>query len=117
MGYAVGKRAFAICDRCGWRYRYLQLQMEWTGFKVCPECYEVKNPQLDPPPLGPEAESLYQPRPEVPLPQAQLGVVTTEVPGPMTSTVNDPPSMIGHAFNGLVGQGAVGDLTVTTVQN
>ena len=117
MGYAVGKRALAICDRCGWRYRYLQLQMEWTGFKVCPECYEVKNPQLDPPPMGPDAESLYQPRPEVPLPQAQLGVVTTEVPGPMTSTVNDPPSMIGYAFNGLVGQGAVGDLTVTTVQN
>jgi hypothetical protein len=67
--------------------------------------------------LGGDAEGLYQPRPEVPLPQAQLGLITTEVPGPMTSTVNDPPSTIGYAFNGLVGQGAVGDLTVTTVQN
>ena len=71
MAYASGKHALGICDRCGWRYRYLQLQMEWTGFKVCPECFEVKH----------------------------------------------PPSTIGYAFNGLVGQGAVGDLTVTTVQN
>jgi hypothetical protein len=90
------------------------MRMEWTGFKVCSECFEVKNPQLDPPNFGPDAEGLYQPRPEQSLPLAQLGQVTTEVPGPMTSTANDPPSMIGHAFNGLVSHAAVGDLTITT---
>ena len=97
MAYAQGKHAWGICDRCGFRCRYLQMRMEWTGFKVCSD-----------------AEGLYQPRPEQSLPLAQLGQVTTEVPGPMTSTANDPPSMIGHAFNGLVSHAAVGDLTITT---
>ena len=120
MAYATGKHSFAICDRCGFRYKYTQLKKEWTGFFVCPECYEPKNPQIDPVSVGADAEALYQPRPEVSLPQAQLGKVTTVDPseavidatGSNMMTFTDDP--IGTPFSGEVATGAVGDLTVST---
>ena len=65
MAYAQGKHSLGVCDRCGFAVKYLQLRMEWPGFKVCPECYEPKNPQLDPPLIPTDPEALHQPRPEV----------------------------------------------------
>ena len=122
MSYAQGKHSLGVCDRCGWAYRYLQLRMEWTGFKVCPECYEPKNPQLDPPLIPTDPEALHQPRPEVPLPQAQLGLViansatfTTSAGinvGALPATTADP---IGSDFSAEGATGSVG--TVTTTQN
>lgn len=63
--FANGTQSKAICDRCGFKYYYLQLKKEWTGFRTCMECWEPKHPQLDPiyPPTEPQA--LYQPRPDV----------------------------------------------------
>ena len=63
--YATGIHSEAICDRCGQRYKYLDLKKEWTGFKVCPECYEPKAPQLYPLPALCEPQALYEPRPDV----------------------------------------------------
>ena len=96
------------------------MRMTWKGNKVCPECYEPKNPQLDPPTITADAEALWQPRPEVSLPQAQLGKVTTTNPseavvdstGTNMMTFTDDP--IGSAFSGEAGTGEVGDLTVST---
>ena len=65
-----------------------------------------------------------RPRPDVPLPQAGLGVVTTIDPstaviasatrpsGTRTMTFTDDP--IGSKFEGEVGTGSVGDVEVTT---
>jgi hypothetical protein len=64
MAYASGKFAIALCDRCGQRYKLNRLIKEWTGFKVCPECYEPKHPQLEPKRSINEPQALYQPRPE-----------------------------------------------------
>jgi hypothetical protein len=66
MAYAKGKYAIAICDRCGFRYPYLSLVKEWTGHKVCPECYEPKHPQLEPKRNVQDAQALFEPRPEGP---------------------------------------------------
>tara|TARA_R110000751_G_scaffold85230_2_gene170248 strand:+ start:2039 stop:2344 length:306 start_codon:yes stop_codon:yes gene_type:complete len=63
--YATGIFSEAICDRCGQRYKYLDLKKEWTGFKVCPECYEPKAPQLYPLPAISEPQALYEPRPDI----------------------------------------------------
>lgn len=62
--FAVGARSKAICDRCGFMYDYLQLRQEWNGLRTCPECWEIKHPQLDPiyPPTEPQA--LLNPRPD-----------------------------------------------------
>ena len=69
MAYTSGKFAIALCDRCGQRYKLNTLIKEWTGFKVCPECYEPKHPQLEPKRTINEPQALYQPRPE-----SRLGV-------------------------------------------
>lgn len=41
-----------ICDRCGQRYRLLELKEEYligrrTGLYTCPSCYDESHPQLD----------------------------------------------------------------------
>ncbi len=45
---ALGTKSRAICDRCGFEYPYLSLRPEWTGHRVCIECWESKHPQLTP---------------------------------------------------------------------
>ena len=65
MAYALGKYSQAICDRCGFKYPYLDLREEWNKFKVCTECFEPKARQLEPTQTGADAEALYQPRPDV----------------------------------------------------
>ena len=68
--YAVGKRALAICDRCGLTYKLKQLRKltvndALTNTKVCPECWEPDHPQnllgkfpvVDP-------QALREPRPD-----------------------------------------------------
>jgi hypothetical protein len=63
-GYAVGKASQAICDRCGQQYYLKELKKEWTGFKVCQECYEPKHPQLEPKRGINEPIAVYDPRPD-----------------------------------------------------
>ena len=119
MAFALGKHSYGVCDRCGFRVRYLNLRMEWTGFKVCPECFEPKHPPLEPPRQATDPEALRQARPEVPLPQSQLGVVRTTGPSNTTdSGVNvggQPLSLvdpIGTKFDGVFGTGEIGTVTV-----
>lgn len=35
----------AICDRCGFEFKSFKLRQEWTGLRVCHDCYEVRHPQ------------------------------------------------------------------------
>lgn len=50
--YASGKYARAICDQCGFEFKYTQLKAitsdgRATGLRVCPECWEESHPQED----------------------------------------------------------------------
>ena len=63
MAYALGKFAIALCDRCSFEFKLSELKEEWTGFKVCSECYEPKHPQLEPLTAKADPEALYKPRP------------------------------------------------------
>jgi len=63
-GYAEGKRALGICDRCGQEFLLNTLKKEWTGFKVCYECYEPKHPQLETKRMVTDPQALFEPRPE-----------------------------------------------------
>ena len=63
MAYATGKYALAHCDRCGFRYKLLELRKEWNGLKTCPSCYEMKHPQLNPRPKKADAQALRDARP------------------------------------------------------
>ena len=68
-GYTSGKFGLALCDQCGQQFKLNALKKEWTGFKVCDECYEPKHPQLEPKRALNEPMALLEPRPE-----ARLGV-------------------------------------------
>ena len=57
-GYTSGKFGLALCDQCGQQFKLNQLKKEWTGFKVCDECYEPKHPQLEPKRKGAALRSL-----------------------------------------------------------
>ena len=85
MAYASGKYAIAICDRCGFRYKNTQLRREWTGFRVCSECYEPKEPQLEPLPHVSDAQALSNPRPQSDFTSGS-GVVRTIDPNQMITT-------------------------------
>ena len=104
MAYAVGIYSKAICDRCGFRYDYLELRQEWNGLKVCPECYETKHPQLEPISKPNDPQALFEPR---------VDVVDENIPFIVfTSTGKDIiPSSI-EDLNTLTG--SVGTVTVST---
>ena len=63
MAYASGKFAIALCDRCGFQYKLLDLKEEWNGLKTCSQCFETKHPQLDPGYHAADAEALPWARP------------------------------------------------------
>ena len=119
MSYASGKYAKFVCDTCGWAFAYKTAKTTWQGDRVCSECYEPKHPQLDPPSITADAEALWKPRSEVPLPRSQLGTVTTINPssavisatGSNAMTFTDDP--IGSKFEGEKATTAIGSLTVS----
>ena len=69
--YASGKFSIAECDRCGQRYmlkelRKLTIKTKMVSIKVCPECWEPDQPQLQ---LGMypvyDPQAVREPRPDV----------------------------------------------------
>ena len=62
--YASGKRALAISDRSGLQFPYSEMVREWNGSLVHTSEYEPKQPQLEPKPVGSDAQALYNPRPQ-----------------------------------------------------
>jgi len=64
MTFAKGTYSLALCDRCGQQYKYLELRKEWNGLFTCPECWEPKHPQLDPPYHPADPIAIRNPRPE-----------------------------------------------------
>jgi hypothetical protein len=69
--YASGRHSWSLCDRCGFRFRYLQIRNEpGTAWRVCSTCNDgafnlVSHPQNKPPPVFPDPQSLRYPRPDV----------------------------------------------------
>jgi hypothetical protein len=66
--FASGKYAIAECDRCGQRYmlkelKKLTIKTKTVNIKVCPECWDPDQPQLQ---LGmypvEDAQALREPR-------------------------------------------------------
>jgi hypothetical protein len=69
--FSSGKHAIAECDRCGQRYKLkelkkLTIKTKQVDIKVCPECWEPDQPQLQ---LGMypvnDPQAVREPRPDV----------------------------------------------------
>lgn len=65
---------WGICDRCAFRYRLAALQTEWTGLKVCRDCYDPRPVDLSPIHFAPEGVPVRGARPD---PGDTLGDNTT----------------------------------------
>lgn len=44
MAFILGQWK-VVCDRCGFEFRNVQLRKEWTGLRVCGDCWEPRHPQ------------------------------------------------------------------------
>ena len=106
MAFAVGKYSEAICDRCGFQYKYLELKEEWNGLLVCKECYEPKHPQLEPTYASADAEALENPRP-----QANLAM-TVEVGAPNDTYFNSDGMQPSQRSRNLIMTGSVGTVSI-----
>ena len=81
--YAAGKYAYAISDRSGLRFPYSEMVREWNGSLVHTSEYEPKQPQLEPKPVGSDAQALFNPRPQ-PASKASLILLNSN---PFTSVI------------------------------
>lgn len=43
-GYIAGTWK-GTCQRCGFNHRNTQLRLEWTGLRVCNDCFDERHPQ------------------------------------------------------------------------
>jgi hypothetical protein len=107
MAVASGKFAYGLCDYCGQRYKLNDLKKNWKGFKVCPEDYEPKEPQLAPLKYKGDAIALFEPRPDRVEPmQVYVGII-----GDMAfESVGMQPAPVGTP---IAAKGAMGKVTVT----
>jgi len=103
--YAGGKYAKAMCDRCGIEFKYSTLVLEWTGYKVCPDCFDEKTPLEFPGRVPNDAEALIQPRPDNDMEVNEGSIAATDI------STGDTP--IGTMFIGFEPTGSVNSVTVT----
>jgi hypothetical protein len=75
MAFAHGKKAKAICPRCGHKRNYTQLRREWDGRIVCHRCYDPKHPRLDRKRGADQVKPLRHPRPDL----DDMGVVDEQL--------------------------------------
>ena len=112
---AAGKYALGLCDYCGQRYRLTQLRINWRGFKVCPDDYEPKEPQIQPLKYHGDAIALDGPRPDRREPLSVFvgapGFSAFQSFGSARNTNDMRPYIVGPA---LISRVVVGSVTVTT---
>ena len=97
--FTSGKFAPGICDRCGFKYKLLDLKEEWTGLLVCDECWDAKDPLEFPTNFPTDPESVRNPSPDDDV-EASDGVIRL-------------PSRVGSSFAGIELECERGTVTVT----
>jgi len=121
VAYATGKFSYGLCDYCGQRYEYNVLRKNWRGFKVCPEDYEPKEPQLEPLKFKGDAVALYEPRPDrvepVTVYVGQPGYTYFQSIGSANNTINMTPYPGQTSVHGVGGVGTVTVVASATVSH
>lgn len=102
--FAVGKYAYGISDRSGFRYRLKDMRKEWNGLLVGNDEWEAKHPQLEPFRVVSDAQAIKNARPETDLTEQrdlQYGfrpVGFRDIPG-----VTPPNALVANGQVGTVG--------------
>ena len=101
--FTSGKKAIAICDRCGFQFRLKELQQliiktKNVNIKVCKECWEPDQPQLQ---LGmypvEDPQALRNPRPDSSY--RQSGLLADGEPGGGSRVIQWGWNPVGGARN------------------
>ena len=58
--------AWGQCQRCAFKYRLNALKLEWSGLRVCNDCWDPRPEQLSPPNTYPEGLPRADAAPEMP---------------------------------------------------
>lgn len=66
---------YGVCMRCGFQRTLDRLQKEWTGLRVCAECFDPRPADLSPPAVRPEGLPVPGASPE---PDDVFGTVAKE---------------------------------------
>jgi hypothetical protein len=129
--FAAGKKAIAICDRCGFQFKLKELRpvvikTKQVNLLVCSNCWEPDHPQLQ---LGmypiDDPQALRNPRPDSSYFQAGLNSLDpATIPGGPTGGSRDiqwgwnpvglynPLGLVGLVDN-LEAKGQVGNVTIS----
>ena len=124
--YSSGKNSISECDRCGQRYklnqlRKLTIKLKQVSIKVCPECFELDQPQLH---LGIypvfDPQAVREPRPDTSYAVSGLGTDGYAQDGSRQIQWGWAPVGGASGFdtvltpNDLIAIGQVGIVTITT---
>ena len=120
--YSSAKNAIAECDRCGFRYKLtalktLVIKTKNVSIKVCPECWEPDQPQLQ---LGlypvNDPQAVRDPRPDTSY-YTPTGINGGDGGSRVTQYGWNPvglnTSFLPETPNNLIAIGAVGTVTIT----
>jgi len=111
---------WAICDRCGFKYRRSELRKEWTGLLVCKADFDPKHPQLTGPRVPADRIAVRDARPR-PEESHQVAVTATTlaaaaVAGATSITVADSTGMaVGHNIQVFDDEGTAVWTTIATL--
>ena len=136
--FASGKFAIAECDRCGFRFKLtalkkLTIKTKNVSIKVCPECWEADQPQLQ---LGMypvnDPQAVREPRPDISYYASGVNGVQTQQGGGVSPNQAGYPDSGSRVFqwgyapvggssgfdrtltpNYLVGNGNINSVTIT----
>ena len=126
--YASGKHAIAECDRCGQRYKLVQLKKlviktKMVSIKVCPECWDPDHPQLQ---LGMypvnDPQAVREPRPDTSYAASGVGTDGYAMDGSRQFQWGWGPVGGASQFdsvltqNDLIAVGLVGTVAISTTQ-
>ena len=97
--FAKGRHALSISDRSGAAFPYIEMVREWTGAWVHTSEFEIKQPQIQPRPVGSDPQALQFARPSrtapVPADLLRYNPLTTYAAGSGLVNVNLP----GHGYS------------------
>ena len=88
-----------ICDKCGFKRKSSECQMQWDNLFVCLECFDVRHPQ-DAVRGVPENQAVPISRPDV---VATMGTTTVKVAASKNATTIDITSISGIADRDGIG--------------
>ena len=118
--FSKGRRALSISDRSGAAFPYNEMVEEWTGAWVHNSEFEVKQPQLEPHPVGADPQALQHARPA----RVEFPVQDILPNNPFTTTVSTTVTVTQPSHNFSSGdavrfrdvQQAVGGVAISTLE-